>query len=301
VPIRRKFMKPKKRESILGYLYISPWIIGFLIFTAGPMIASIYFSFCDYQLLIPPKWVGISNYIRIFFNDQLFLKSLWNTFYYTVGSITLGVLGSLFLAVLLNQRVRGETIFRSMFYLPTLTPAVAMAILWGWLFNTEFGLINRTLSKIGIQGPAWLYSTEWVIPAFIIMSLWGIGGSRMIILLAGLQGIPQELYDAAEVDGVNWWTRLRYITLPLLSPSIFFVIVTGIIGSFQIFTASYIMTGGGPANASLFYVLYLYRNAFEYFKMGYASALAWILFIIIITLTLFQFKLAGKWVYYGGQ
>jgi len=294
-------MKPKKRESILGYLYISPWIIGFLIFTAGPMIASIYFSFCDYQLLIPPKWVGISNYIRIFFNDQLFLKSLWNTFYYTVGSITLGVLGSLFLAVLLNQRVRGETIFRSMFYLPTLTPAVAMAILWGWLFNTEFGLINRTLSKIGIQGPAWLYSTEWVIPAFIIMSLWGIGGSRMIILLAGLQGIPQELYDAAEVDGVNWWTRLRYITLPLLSPSIFFVIVTGIIGSFQIFTASYIMTGGGPANASLFYVLYLYRNAFEYFKMGYASALAWILFIIIITLTLFQFKLAGKWVYYGGQ
>jgi len=294
-------MKPKKRESILGYLYISPWIIGFLIFTAGPMMASIYFSFCDYQLLIPPKWVGISNYIRIFFDDQLFLKSLWNTFYYTVGSITLGVLGSLFLAVLLNQRVRGETIFRSMFYLPTLTPAVAMAILWGWLFNTEFGLINRTLSKIGIQGPAWLYSTEWVIPAFIIMSLWGIGGSRMIILLAGLQGIPQELYDAAEVDGVNWWTRLRYITLPLLSPSIFFVIVTGIIGSFQIFTASYIMTGGGPANASLFYVLYLYRNAFEYFKMGYASALAWILFIIIITLTLFQFKLAGKWVYYGGQ
>jgi multiple sugar transport system permease protein len=294
-------MKPKKRESILGYLYISPWIIGFLIFTAGPMMASIYFSFCDYQLLIPPKWVGISNYIRIFFNDQLFLKSLWNTFYYTVGSVTLGVLGSLFLAVLLNQRVRGETIFRSMFYLPTLTPAVAMAILWGWLFNTEFGLINRTLSKIGIQGPAWLYSTEWVIPAFIIMSLWGIGGSRMIILLAGLQGIPQELYDAAEVDGVNWWTRLRYITLPLLSPSIFFVIVTGIIGSFQIFTASYIMTGGGPANASLFYVLYLYRNAFEYFKMGYASALAWILFIIIITLTLFQFKLAGKWVYYGGQ
>jgi len=294
-------MKPKKRESILGYLYISPWIIGFLIFTAGPMMASIYFSFCDYQLLIPPKWVGISNYIRIFFDDQLFLKSLWNTFYYTVGSITLGVLGSLFLAVLLNQRVRGETIFRSMFYLPTLTPAVAMAILWGWLFNTEFGLINRTLSKIGIRGPAWLYSTEWVIPAFIIMSLWGIGGSRMIILLAGLQGIPQELYDAAEVDGVNWWTRLRYITLPLLSPSIFFVIVTGIIGSFQIFTASYIMTGGGPANASLFYVLYLYRNAFEYFKMGYASALAWILFIIIITLTLFQFKLAGKWVYYGGQ
>lgn len=294
-------MKPKHKETILGYLYISPWIIGFLFFTAGPMIASIYFSFCDYQLLIPPKWIGINNYVRIFFNDQLFLKSLWNTFYYTAGSVTLGVLGSLILAVLLNQRIKGETIFRSMFYLPTLTPAVAMAILWGWLFNTEFGLINRTLARIGIKGPAWLYSTEWVIPAFIIMSLWGIGGSRMIILLAGLQGIPQELYDAAEVDGVNWWTRLRYVTLPLLSPSIFFVIVTGIIGSFQVFTTSYIMTGGGPANASLFYVLYLYRNAFEYFKMGYASALAWILFIIIITLTFLQFKLAGRWVYYGGQ
>lgn len=294
-------MKLKRRETILGYLYISPWIIGFFILTAGPMIASIYFSFCDYQLLIPPKWIGINNYLKIFFNDPLFLKSLWNTFYYTLGSVTLGVLGSLFLAVLLNQRVRGETIFRSMFYLPTLTPAVAMAILWGWLFNTEFGLINRILAKVGIQGPAWLYSTEWVMPAFIIMSLWGIGGSRMIILLAGLQGIPQELYDAAEVDGVNWWTRLRYITLPLLSPSIFFVVVTGIIGSFQVFTTSYIMTGGGPANASLFYVLYLYRNAFEYFKMGYASALAWILFIIIITLTLLQFKLAGRWVYYGGQ
>lgn len=294
-------MKLKRRETILGYLYISPWILGFLIFTAGPMIASIYFSFCDYQLLIPPKWIGINNYLKIFFNDPLFLKSLWNTLYYTLGSVTLGVLGSLFLAVLLNQRVRGETIFRSMFYLPTLTPAVAMAILWGWLFNTEFGLINRILAKVGIQGPAWLYSTEWVMPAFIMMSLWGIGGSRMIILLAGLQGIPQELYDAAEVDGVNWWTRLRYITLPLLSPSIFFVVVTGIIGSFQVFTTSYIMTGGGPANASLFYVLYLYRNAFEYFKMGYASALAWILFIIIITLTLLQFKLAGRWVYYGGQ
>lgn len=294
-------MRLKRRETILGYLYISPWIIGFLIFTAGPMIASIYFSFCDYQLLIPPKWIGINNYVKIFFNDTLFLKSLWNTLYYTLGSVTLGVLGSLFLAVLLNQRVRGETIFRSMFYLPTLTPAVAMAILWGWLFNTEFGLINRILAKVGIQGPSWLYSTEWVMPAFIIMSLWGIGGSRMIILLAGLQGIPQELYDAAEVDGVNWWTRLRYITLPLLSPSIFFVVVTGIIGSFQVFTTSYIMTGGGPANASLFYVLYLYRNAFEYFKMGYASALAWILFIIIITLTFLQFKLAGRWVYYGGQ
>lgn len=294
-------MKLKRRETILGYLYISPWIIGFFILTAGPMIASIYFSFCDYQLLIPPKWIGINNYLKIFFNDPLFLKSLWNTLYYTLGSVTLGVLGSLFLAVLLNQRVRGETIFRSMFYLPTLTPAVAMAILWGWLFNTEFGLINRILAKVGIQGPAWLYSTEWVMPAFIMMSLWGIGGSRMIILLAGLQGIPQELYDAAEVDGVNWWTRLRYITLPLLSPSIFFVVVTGIIGSFQVFTTSYIMTGGGPANASLFYVLYLYRNAFEYFKMGYASALAWILFIIIITLTLLQFKLAGRWVYYGGQ
>jgi len=294
-------MKLKKREAILGYFYISPWLIGFLIFVAGPMIASLYFSFCDYQLLIPPKWIGINNYVRIFSDDPLFMKSLWNTLYYTVGSVILGVIGSLILAVLLNQRVRGETIFRSMFYLPTLTPAVAMAILWGWLFNTEFGLINRTLARIGIQGPAWLYSTEWVIPSFIIMSLWGIGGSRMIILLAGLQGIPQELYDAAEVDGVNWWTRFRYVTFPLLSPSLFFVTVTGIIGSFQVFTTSYIMTSGGPANASLFYVLYLYRNAFEYFKMGYASALAWILFIIVIILTLLQFKLAGKWVYYGGQ
>jgi len=294
-------MKLKKREAILGYFYISPWLIGFLIFVAGPMIASLYFSFCDYQLLIPPKWIGINNYVRIFSDDPLFMKSLWNTLYYTVGSVILGVIGSLILAVLLNQRVRGETIFRSMFYLPTLTPAVAMAILWGWLFNTEFGLINRTLARIGIQGPAWLYSTEWVIPSFIIMSLWGIGGSRMIILLAGLQGIPQELYDAAEVDGVNWWTRFRYVTFPLLSPSLFFVTVTGIIGSFQVFTTSYIMTSGGPANASLFYVLYLYRNAFEYFKMGYASALAWILFIIVIILTLLQFRLAGKWVYYGGQ
>ncbi|HOP56057.1 MAG TPA: sugar ABC transporter permease [bacterium] len=294
-------MKLKKREAILGYFYISPWLIGFLIFVAGPMIASLYFSFCDYQLLIPPKWIGINNYVRIFSDDPLFMKSLWNTLYYTVGSVILGVIGSLILAVLLNQRVRGETIFRSMFYLPTLTPAVAMAILWGWLFNTEFGLINRTLARIGIQGPAWLYSTEWVIPSFIIMSLWGIGGSRMIILLAGLQGIPQELYDAAEVDGVNWWTRFRYVTFPLLSPSLFFVTVTGIISSFQVFTTSYIMTSGGPANASLFYVLYLYRNAFEYFKMGYASALAWILFIIVIILTLLQFRLAGKWVYYGGQ
>ncbi|MGQ9632216.1 MAG: carbohydrate ABC transporter permease [bacterium] len=290
-----------RKEALSGYLYISPWIVGFLIFTAGPMIASIYYSLCDYQLLLPPKWIGASNYIRLLTSDPLFWKSLWNTTYYTVGSIILGVLGSLLLAVLLNHRIRGETIYRAMFYLPTLTPAVAMAILWGWLFNTEFGLINDTLAKVGVQGPAWLYSTEWVIPAFIIMSLWSIGGARMIILLAGLQGIPQELYDAAEVDGANWWAKFRYVTFPLLSPSIFFVFITGIIGSFQIFTTSYIMTGGGPANASLFYVLHLYRNAFEYFKMGYASALAWILFIIIVSFTLIQFKLAGRWVYYGGE
>ena len=289
------------REAVTGYLYVSPWVIGFLVFTAYPMVASIYYSFCDYQLLIPPRWIGASNYARLLTGDHLFWKSLWNTAYYTIASTALGVIGSLILALLLNHRLRGETVYRSMFYLPTLTPAVAMAILWGWLFNTEFGLVNRTLARVGVQGPAWLYSTEWVIPAFIVMSLWSIGGARMIILLAGLQGIPQELYDAVEVDGGNWYARFRFVTFPLLSPSVFFVIITSIIGSFQVFTTSYIMTAGGPANASLFYVLYLYRNAFEYFKMGYASALAWILLVIVVSLTLAQFRLAPRWVHYLGE
>lgn len=302
-------MKNNKRrqstvETIEGYLFISPWLIGFLFFAAGPILFSMLMSFTRWSLLSPPRWIGLENYQQILFDDPLVYKSLWNTAYYVLFSVPLGVGLSLALALLLNQKLKGMHIFRTIYFLPSVTNLVAISILWLWIFNPEFGLLNRALAWIGIDGPLWLQSEVWSKPALILMSLWGIGGG-MIINLAALQSIPQELYEAAELDGARRWRKMIHITLPLISPAIFFNLVMNIIGSFQVFTQAFVMTAssaqgqeGGPNNSTLFFVLYLYKKAFQQFQMGYASALAWILFIIILIFTLVQFSLSKRWVYY---
>jgi multiple sugar transport system permease protein len=289
----------ERTSSRWGLALISPWLLGFLIFTAGPMLASLYLSFCKYDLH-SLQFVGTKNYEVLLTRDPLFWKSLGNTALYVLFSVPLGLTGSLLIAVLLNQKVKGIPVFRTLFYLPSLVPAVASALVWQWVFHPDAGILNFALSKIGVHGPKWLQDPKTALMSLIIMSLWGIGGSRMLIFLAGLQGVSDELYEAAQLDGADGLTCFRHITLPMLSPTIFFNLILGIIGSFQVFTSAYIMTGGGPDNATLMYVLYLYNNAFRFFKLGKASAMAWILFIMLLGFTGIQFKNASKWVYYEG-
>ena len=287
----------KRHETILGWLMVSPWLIGFICFSALPMFASLIISFTEWDMLSKPEWVGFENYKTLFFEDPLALHSLNITILFTIVSIPLNIVFGLALAMLLNTSIRGLAIFRTIFYLPAILSGVAVALMWRWIFSTEFGLLNALLSMIGIEGPAWLTDRIWVLPSFVIMRLWSVGGG-MIIYLAGLQSIPTNLYEAAKIDGANWWHRTRFITLPMLSPTIFFQLIVGFIFSMQIFTEAFIMTNGGPADASLFYLLYLYRQAFQYFDMGYASALAWVLFVVILVLTIILFKTGKSWVYY---
>ena len=287
----------KRHETILGWLMVSPWLIGFICFSALPMFASLIISFTEWDMLSKPEWVGFENYKTLFFEDPLALHSLNITILFTIVSIPLNIVFGLALAMLLNTSIRGLAIFRTIYYLPAILSGVAVALMWRWIFSTEFGLLNALLSMIGIEGPAWLTDRIWVLPSFVIMRLWSVGGG-MIIYLAGLQSIPTNLYEAANIDGANWWHRTRFITLPMLSPNIFFQLIVGFIFSMQIFTEAFIMTNGGPADASLFYLLYLYRQAFQYFDMGYASALAWVLFVVILVLTIILFKTGKSWVYY---
>jgi multiple sugar transport system permease protein len=291
------------REAITGYLMASPWLIGFLIFTAGPILLSLFYSFTSFQVTTPPRWLGVTNYRILFFNDPKFITSLYNTAYYAIFVVPLTIINGLIVAVLMNQRVAGRSLLRTIYYLPSVISGVASAMLWLWILNPKFGLINIALGWFGIKGPPWLNSAEWSKPALIVMSLWGIGGT-MIIYLAGLQGVPQHLLEAAEIDGANAWRRFRHVTLPILSPTILFTMITSTIGSFQVFTQAYVWgggAGGGQRDSLLFYVLYLYQRAFNELKMGYASALAWILFIIILALTIIQFRFARRWVYYEGN
>lgn len=282
----------------MGYLFISPWLIGFLVFLAGPIVASLYLSFTRYKPGQTPVWLGLENYARMF-GDDLFYHSLRVTSVYTLLSVPLGLLTALGLAVLLNQGVRGLRFFRTAFYLPSLISGVAVAIVFAWFFNKNFGVINFFLGLFGIDGPNWLGDPDWTLPAFVLMSLWGVGGT-VVIFIAALQGVPLEMYEAAELDGAGSWRRFINITLPLISPVILFALITGVIATFQTFAVSYIMTGGGPANASLFYLLYLYRNAFNWFEMGYASALAWFLSMIIMLCTLVLLRSSSLWVHYEG-
>jgi multiple sugar transport system permease protein len=290
--------------NVAGYAFIAPWLIGFVLFTLGPMAVSLAASFTSWSMLSAPTWVGMENYERLLGEDPLFLESVGNTLVYVALSLPLTTLLALGLALLLNRKVPGIRLFRTIFFLPSVTNLVAVSVLWLWLFNPEFGLLNAGLRAVGLEGPLWLQSEAWAKPALVLMSLWGVGGS-MIIFLAALQGVPQELYEAAELDGAGAAGKFFHVTLPMISPAMFFSVVMGLIGGFQVFTQAFVMTGtaqpgseGGPNNATLFMVLYLYKKAFQEFRMGYASALAWVLFLAILAVTLLQKRASRRWVYY---
>lgn len=318
-------MTSRDRQDIFkGLAFCSPWIIGFGAFTLLPLLLSLYYSFCDYSLLQSPVWVGLQNY-RDIANDELFWMSLRNTFYYALVALPMGIVISIAMALLLNQNIKGQSFYRTAIFLPSLVPAVASAMLWMWLFNAKLGLINVILTKLGVNGeitfnwlnqllnlhgdhairslslpPAWLNDPRTAMPALILMSFWGVGNS-VVIYLAGLQDVPRELYEAADIDGANGWQRLRNVTLPMISPVIFFNLIMAIIGSLQTFSTPYIMTGGGPYNATRFYTMYLYDNAYGYLHMGYASAMAWIQLVIILILTAVAFWTGKHWVHYQGK
>ncbi len=301
-PLAKRRVSQAQREAIEGYLYALPWALGFILFIAGPMLASLFLSFTRYDIARPPSFVGVQNYVRALTSDPLFWPSMGRTFSYALVMIPLAISASLLLAMLLNRRLPGTNILRTIYFLPHLTPIVATAVLWKWIFQPEVGLINYALWTVGIKGPGWLGSVEWAIPALIIMALWSAaGGNTMLIFLAGLQGIPQELYEAAAIDGAGTWARFRHVTVPVLSPTIFFNLVLGVIGALKVFTSAFVTTEGGPAYATWFYALHIYQQAFRNFQMGYASALAWIFFLLILVITFVQLRLSGRWVHYEGE
>ncbi len=288
-----------KREATIGLLLISPWLIGFLVFDLMPILASLYFSFTEYAVVGAARWIGFANYNRAFFGDNLFWRSLYNTVYYVGMGIPIRVFCAFALALLLNSHVRGILGFRVIYYLPSIVPTVGTAVLWYILLNARTGLVNLFLSLFGVPRINWLGDPIWAKPALIIMSLWGLGSS-MVIYLAGLQGIPTHLYEAAEIDGATGLRKLSAITVPLMTPTLFLNLVMQIIGSFQVFSVAFIVTRGGPRYATLFYMLHLYNNAFAYFRMGYASALAWLLFVLIVMMTLVVVRSSNRWVFYQG-
>lgn len=293
----RKLSLHELRKLQLGLTFISPWIVGFLVFTLYPIFSSLYYSFTDYGLFGNPNWVGLRNYVDLFTQDNKFYLSLYNTIFFFLLAMPASVIVAIFLAILLNSKLRGMTFFRSLFFLPTIVPAVASAAVWMWILNPQWGLLNTALRMVGIPGPPWLSDPEWAKPSLVFVALWTIG-SEVIIYLAALQEIPRDYYEAALVDGANAIQQTRYITLPMITPVIFFHLVNGTIWAFQYFTEAFVMTGGGPVNATLFYALYLYRNAFTSLKMGYASAQAWILFIVVMIATLIIVRSSKRWVYY---
>lgn len=285
-----------QRRERWFYLLISPWLVGLIVFQAGPILAAGALSFTEYSLTKGATWVGLDHFATMA-GDVLFHKTLRNTAYYALVSVPLGVGVAFALAWLLNQKVPGVNVFRTIFFLPSVVQGVAVIMLWGWIFNPRFGLVNAVLKWFGIQGPAWLQNETWAMPAVILMSLWSIGW-MMLVYLAGLQDIPLELYEASELDGASGWQKLRYITLPLISPVTFFLVITNIIGAMQIFAPAYVLTRGGPNNATMTISLLIYFSAFVWNKLGYASALAVVLFVMILLITLFQFGVARQWVYY---
>ncbi len=292
----------RRRKALLGYLYISPFLLGFVLFILGPAVASAYFSLTDYNILSTPDFVGLANYQKAFAGDNLFWLSLGNTLYYALIGVPLSIAGALGCAILLNQKIMARAAFRTMFFLPSITPIVASTLLWIWILNPEFGLLNYVLSLVGVQGPKWLGSPDWAKPSLILMYLWGsVGGGAMIIFLAGLQGVPAELHESAAIDGANAWNRFLNITIPMLTPSIFLNLVLGLISGLRVFTVAFVATNGGPAYATYFFMLHLFNQAFQYLEMGYGSALAWIFTVIVLILTIIQFRLSDRWVYYAGK
>jgi multiple sugar transport system permease protein len=293
----------KGKEALSFYLFILPWCLGFLAFTLGPILASFVFSFLQYDALTTADWVGLANFQELF-SDPLFWKSLSNTLYIVALAVPLGLIVAFMIALLLNQELGGMALYRTLYYIPSIVPAVASAMLWLYLLQPQWGLVNSALRVFGIKGPGWLASEAWSKPSIVMLMVWGSGGT-MIIYLAGLQDVPKALYEAAEIDGANWWRKFWHVTLPLMTPTIFFTLVMSVISTFQVFSAIFVLTDGmgGPVNSTLVYLIYVYRNAFAFFRMGYASAMAWILFLIILMLTWLQFKTSSWWVYYevGGE
>lgn len=286
-----------KKEALWGYALISPWIIGFLAFSAIPMLAVLALSLTRYDVFDPPVFVGLSNFVKIFTDDRFFGLTLYNTAYFVALSVPGQIVLALFFALLLNTKIRGKGVYRTLLYLPMIVPAAASSLVWVWLLNPYLGVVRHLLSFVGIEGPLWFQSEVWAKPGIVLLNLWHVG-QNMVIFLAGLQAIPEHLYEAAEIDGARWLDRLRNVTLPMLTPTIFYVLVMGLINNFQVFVFAYIMTRGGPLNSTLFYVLRLYQSAFRDFEMGYACALASILFFIILAFTALIFRTARAWVYY---
>ena len=297
----REMSVRKRRENLYGYLFLTPWLIGFIGLFLGPGLASLFLSLTRFDVISDPQYIGFENYIRMFTDDDLFWPSLGRTFYYSLVAVPLGVLGSMFLAIVLNAAIKGISVFRTLFFVPSLVPIVAAVVLWKWLLNGEFGIVNQGLMELGFDPPGWFGDRRWAIPSLIMMNLWQtIGGVQMIIFLAGLQGIPNSLYDAAAIDGANAWHKVRHVTIPLLTPTIFFNTVLGVIGALQTFTAAFVATEGGPGFATWFFGLHIWKHAFDYWNMGYGASLAWFFAVIIITLTIFQIRLSKRWVFYFG-
>jgi len=297
---RMRALSIHRGQAIAGYLFAAPAILGLVVFCLGPILMSAVYSLTRYEIIAPANWAGFENYRHLFTDDRFFLKALWNTFYFTAVSVPVNTVMALSLALLLNREIGGRSLYRTCFYLPTVMPAVAGSLLWAWLFNSEYGLVNIVLGYLGLPPVPWLTSEHWSKPALVLMGMWGVGGG-MILFLAALQGVPQALYESAEIDGAGAWTKFVHVTLPMISPTMFFMVVMGIIGSLQVFTQAYLMTQGGPVNSTLFYVLHLYREAFENLHMGYACAMAWVLFVVILLITGVQFVVAKRWVYYEGE
>ena len=295
---RRSFWTLGRREAVWGYLFLLPNIVGFLIFTALAVVTAFGLALTEWDLLIPPKLIGIANYRKLLTNDPVFRQVMVNTVYFVGGVVPLDVVCSLGLALLLNRPIRAMRVYRAIYFVPVVTSLIAVAIVWQWLYHTDVGLINYGLAGLGLPKINWLGSPEWAMPAVIFMSTWKAMGYYAVIFLAGLQGIPQHLYEAADIDGANSWQKFWKITLPLLSPTMFFVLVISIIQAFQVFGQIFIMTRGGPANATSTIVYFIYNNAFVWFRMGYAAAASWILFAVIFVITILQTRWQRRWVHY---
>ncbi len=291
-------MSPRaRREARDGYLGILPWLVGFVLFTAGPLLVSLYLSFTQWDIIRPPQWVGLQNYVRMFTDDQLFRTSLRVTFSYVLMSVPLQLIVGLALALLLNAPLRGMNVFRTIFYLPAVLSGVAVALMWIWILHPDLGVANGLLGLVGIQGPGWFWDAQWALASVVLMRLWSVGGGA-VVYLAGLQNIPPQLYEAAEIDGASRYQQFWRITLPLLTPTLFFQLIIILIDAFRVFTEAYVITKGGPLNATYFYMLYLYEEAFQNFNMGYASALGWVLTLITAAAAFILFRTSNRWVYY---
>ncbi|OIB02118.1 ABC transporter permease [Paenibacillus sp. LC231] len=294
-------LRRKRSEKYWGILFAMPAILGFLLFTFAPMAGSLVLTFTDLKLINPPKFIGLDNYVKVFGgSDQLFYKSLGTTFKYVLMSVPLNIAFSFSVALLMNKEIKGRAVFRTIFYLPTIVPVFASSMIWIWILDPDLGLLNSILRSVGLPTGMWIYSPDTVIPSLVLMGLWTTGNT-MVIFLAGLQGIPRHLYEALEVDGGNSLHKLLYVTIPMMTPTIFFNLIMAFIGGFQVFAEAFIMTQGGPNNASMFIVYYLYREAFQLSNMAYANTVAWVLFVIIVAITFVVFRTSRSWVYYEGE